>query len=127
MNREPSLTLAEAYPGIAAQWHPRNNGSLLPSDVHPGSHKKVWWKCPEGEDHEWEVGIVVRTTMGTGCPICAGRKVVTSTCLETTHPEIARQWHPTLNGSQKPSQVHAGSPMKVWWKCDKGDDHVWKT
>ena len=19
-----------------------------------------------------------------------------------------------------------GSSKKVWWKCDKGDDHVWK-
>ena len=20
-----------------------------------------------------------------------------------------------------------GSDKKVWWKCDKGDDHEWKT
>ena len=25
-----------------------------------------------------------------------------------------------------PFDVSIGSNKKVWWKCDKGDDHVWK-
>jgi hypothetical protein len=44
--------------------------------------------------------------------------------LATLEPEVAEQWHPTLNGILKPSMVTAGSHRKVWWQCSKG--HVWK-
>ncbi len=47
--------------------------------------------------------------------------------LAETHPEIAKQWHPTKNGDLMPSNVSFGSRKKVWWKCDKGDDHEWET
>ncbi len=46
--------------------------------------------------------------------------------LLITHPEIAKQWHPTKNGELTPDQVTAGSGKKVWWKCPKGPDHEWK-
>ena len=39
-------------------------------------------------------------------------------------PEIAGQWHPTLNGGLTPEMVTAGSSRKVWWQCPDG--HVWK-
>ena len=45
--------------------------------------------------------------------------------LAETHPEIAKQWHPTKNGDLSPNNVTPGSNKKVWWKCDKGDDHEW--
>jgi hypothetical protein len=38
---------------------------------------------------------------------------------------LAKQWHPTKNGKLTPSDVGAGSTKKVWWKCNKGDDHEW--
>ena len=31
--------------------HPKLNGSLTPEMVTPGSHRKVWWQCPDG--HVW--------------------------------------------------------------------------
>ena len=40
-------------------------------------------------------------------------------------PELALQWHPTLNGEKKPENFTRGSGEKVWWECDKRDDHEW--
>lgn len=40
--------------------------------------------------------------------------------LQTLSPEIAREWHPTLNDDLTPSQVHNGSSKVVWWLCSKG-------
>ena len=47
--------------------------------------------------------------------------------LAETHPELAKQWHPTLNGDLTARDVTPGSNKKVWWKCDKGVDHEWDT
>ena len=121
-----SNCLATTNPEIAKQWHPIKNGELTPYDLSPGSNRKVWWKCPEGDDHEWESKIYNRV-IGTGCLICSNLKVVKSNMLSTTNPEIAKQWHPTKNGNLTPDDITAGSNEKIWWKCDKGDDHEWVT
>ena len=47
--------------------------------------------------------------------------------LAETHPEVAKQWHPTKNGDLTPNDFTGGSQKKVWWKCDKGEDHEWLT
>ena len=44
--------------------------------------------------------------------------------LATTDPEIAAQWHPTLNGKYTPQMFTYGSAKKAWWICSDG--HVWK-
>ncbi len=77
------------------------------------------------EDHEWQASIVNRID-GSECPVCAGRLVVGSTCLETTHPEAAALWHPTKNGDCTPKNVCGGTERSAWWKCPKGVDHIWK-
>lgn len=55
----------------------------------------------------------------------AKRIVNKENCITTTHPQIAVQWHPTLNGELTPNDVRAGSAERVWWICNKG--HEWKT
>lgn len=45
--------------------------------------------------------------------------------IATTHPQIAAQWHPTLNGELTPNDVKESSIDRVWWLCDRG--HKWKT
>lgn len=61
----------------------------------------------------------------SGCPYCAGRKVLPGfNDLATLAPDVAQQWHPTLNGALTPQMVTAGSHRKVWWECEQG--HVWK-
>ena len=120
-----SNSLATLNPELASEWHPTKNKDLTPDDVHPGSAKKVWWKCSKGDDHEWQAVIYSRTG-GKGCPICDGKKVVNSTCLATINPELARQWHPTKNGNSTPYNTGPNSKKRVWWKCPKGDDHEWR-
>ena len=119
------ITLKVANPELANQWDPTKNGALSPEQVSPGSNKMVWWKCPKGDDHEWEATIKSRNH-GSGCAICSGYKVVNSNCLLTINPELANQWHPTKNGVLTSSEVSSNSSKKVWWKCPEGDDHEWE-
>jgi hypothetical protein len=121
-----SNSLKTLRPDLASEWHLKNNGTKSPSEYTIGSSKLVWWKCPKGEDHVWQAAISSRAK-GVGCPVCSGYKVVHSNCLSTTHPKVAKNWHHTLNGKLSPKDVIGGSPKKVWWKCDKGIDHEWRT
>jgi len=118
------LSLAETHPEVAKQWHPTKNGDLSPKDFTHGTHKKVWWKCDKGDDHEW-IAIIYSRSSGRGCSVCSGRKVVSSNCLATLNPELAKEWHPTKNNNLTPADVTIRTYKKVWWKCDKGSDHEW--
>jgi hypothetical protein len=40
--------------------------------------------------------------------------------LSITHPEIAKLWHPTENGSLKPEHFTYGSNESVFWLCENG-------
>lgn len=63
--------LATKKPGLAEQWYQPLNGSLKPTEVTPGSNKKVWWRC--SEHHVWQAYIYARAKPnGTDCPVCAG-------------------------------------------------------
>ncbi|MGS7220164.1 zinc-ribbon domain-containing protein [Micrococcus luteus] len=57
---QPGLSLADVHPDLAAQWHPTRNAPLTPHDVRPGSHKRVWWRSPGGQ--EWESSVYNRTS-----------------------------------------------------------------
>jgi hypothetical protein len=119
--------LVTTHPEIAKQWHPTLNYPITPKDTSKGRMEKYWWKCDKKDDHVFEDSPNARTSSKTNCPICSGKRVVKSNCLATTHPEIAKQWHPTLNGKNTIYNIIAGSGKKVWWKCDKGEDHEWLT
>ena len=119
-------SLAEVNPELASEWHPTFNGKLTANDVSSGLHKKVWWKCDVANDHEWESTVSHRSN-GSGCPICSNQKTVLSNCLATLNPKLSKEWHPIKNGILTPFQVPNGGNKKVWWKCDKGDDHEWIT
>src|SRR5216683_2044655 len=54
-------SLAALFPDIAAEWHSTKNGTLTPDQVVAGSGIKVWWKCMEAPDHEWQASLVKRT------------------------------------------------------------------
>lgn len=43
-----------------------------------------------------------------------------------THPNIAKQWHPTKNGTFKAHNATKGTTRYVWWACKVADDHVWR-
>ena len=121
-----SNSLAVTHPELAKEWHPSKNGELTPSEVVAGTGQKIWWKCDEGDGHEWQTAQRISNGKIKGCPFCSGHKVTFSTSLESQRPEIAKEWHPTKNQNKKPSEVAEYSHFFAWWKCDKGDDHEWQ-
>lgn len=116
--------LASRFPQIAGQWHPTKNEGRTPQSVSAYSNTRAWWICELG--HEYQAFVAHRTNMGSGCPYCANRKVLAGfNDLASQEPQIAAQWHPTLNGDLTPQMVTPGSAKKAWWQCEEG--HVWKT
>ena len=119
-------SLAETHPELVKEWHPTKNGILIPEMVTHGTDKRVWWKCCEGPDHEWQTAVGNRTN-GKACPFCTGKRVSITNSLATLDPDLASQWHPEKNSELLPSHVTTRSGKKVWWKCNKGEDHEWQS
>ena len=116
-----SKRLIEIRPDLIEEWHPTKNGDLYPEDIAAYSNKKAWWVCCKG--HEWEAVIATRTK-GRYCPYCYGRyPIIGETDLATLCPELAKEWHSTMNGELCPQDVTVHSGKKVWWCCEKG--HEW--
>jgi hypothetical protein len=104
--------LATTHPELAKEadgWDPKN--------TFRWAGKRLVWKCSQGHTYTATGG---HRKNGTGCPICANKKVESGfNDFATTHPEFLDQadgWDPTT--------VTAGSHQKLSWKCKKG--HKWK-
>lgn len=123
----PENSLAARAPAVAAEWHPTKNGRLRPDHVVAGTARKVWWQCQINPKHVWRAVVCSRTNQGVGCPVCANRLVTPDNCLSTLQPELARQWHPTRNGSLTAGDVTPGSMKNVWWRCPLNPAHEWRS
>ena len=118
-------SLQELYPSVAIEWNNEKNGTLKPDMVTFRSAKVVWWKCSQC-GNEWEAAISHRTN-GTGCPICASKKISEKVSklkkgendLLTKCPDIAEEWDYDRNGELSPSEVYYRSGKTVWWKCKR--------
>jgi len=120
------IPLSEARPDLAAEWHPTLNGDLSPSDIAFRSGKKVWWQCLTVPGHEWVSSPDMRARFDYGCAICSGRQLQQGfNDLATTHPELVKYWHPSLNLPVTPEQVRSTTLSKAFWFCDKDSTHVW--
>jgi len=126
LSADEKNSLQSKCPQVANLWHPTANQQLLPSQVTFKSNKTVWWHCGK-PGHEFEskvcnmVGAFERG--GNGCKFCGGHAVAPDNCLKTTHPEVAKMWHPGKNGKLTASDVTKGSSAVVFWKCKTG--HTW--
>ena len=103
---------------LLAQWHQDKNGNLTPAEITSGSQRKIWWRCDQG--HEWESMPYERAKRGTGCPYCAGKRILPGMDLASLYPYLADQWHPRKNGPLNPEDVLPGSHRSVWWKMQRG-------
>ena len=114
--------LATLHPELVSEWDPIRNDSLKPDQVVSASHRKIWWRDSLG--HSWQSTIANRTS-GTGCPYCAGRKVLIGfNDLASQNPRLAAEWAAEENGALSPDMVTVQSNRIVWWRCDLG--HIWK-
>jgi len=120
--------IATTHPDLAAQLDPDRNPDVYPEKVTAGSHRKLWWRCPEG--HLWRAAVVDRA-QGTGCPTCGARANAArprpsrpGASFAVTHPDVAAQLDPNRNRHVNLERIPAGSPRKLWWRCPQG--HRWQ-
>ncbi len=110
-------------PLVAKTWDVLKNKPHEVNQITRGSTKRRWWICDLG--HSWQAAPYTRTN-GIGCPFCSGRSVLAGfNDLQTSHPELAKSWHPSKNLPANVTNVSAGTPVKYWWICDLG--HEWQT
>ncbi len=64
--------LKTLYPRLAEEWDYELNYPLLPTQIMPGSGKKIWWKCKYG--HSWHISPNNRTSQYSNCPICSSER-----------------------------------------------------
>lgn len=125
------------HPEIASQFHPNKNGDLRVNKILSGSPKPVWWichklstsECTDSCRHEWKTSPANRIGIERKCPFCSDppKQICVHKSITTTHPHIAKQWHPTKNGVLRSDDYSFGSDTKVWWACTKDLTHEWET
>ena len=115
--------LLTRFPTLAAQWDYDKNADVRPDELCAFSNRRVWWRCEKG--HSYLAAVSARVRTNSGCPYCAGRKVLPGfNDLATKKPLVAAQWDYDLNGDLTPQMLSAGSRNKVWWHCSQG--HRWR-
>ena len=117
----PDYNIFVLNPDLVKEWHPTKNAGIKPSEVTPGSGKKIWWICSEG--HEWQA-VVYSRSRGSSCPVCGNSKSADHAAISVSNSAFKREWHPTANGDLNPAFWTTAEPAKVWWLCDKG--HEWQ-
>jgi hypothetical protein len=107
------LTLA---PELAASLAPGLNPDNFATTVGAYSHKKAWWRCPDGHVYE----AMVASRHKTECAVCAGQRVLAGfNDLESQNPGASK--HFLRDSNQKlPSEVHVASRVHYWWECELG-------
>ena len=116
-------SLAITNPELLKEWNYEKNVDILPTQIFASNPKKVWWICRKCR-YTWESKINNRALLGRGCPCCSNKIVVQGkNDLETTHPELAKEWHPTRNGQLTPKNITYGCDKKVWWLCPRGHEY----
>lgn len=73
------------------EWNAEENSPLTPENVTSGASKKVHWRCKKG--HCWSAAVYSRTHDKTGCPFCAGKRVIRGeNDLATIAPQLCQSW-----------------------------------
>ena len=98
-------------------WSSKN--VCTPSEVSAGNHKKVVFVCPDCKQ-EFEASICnvghAAKNGSTGCPVCAGRKVVPGiNDLATQCPKVVPMW--SDKNDYTPSEISARSERRAIFVC----------
>ena len=119
------------FPELMADFQQDLNPDVDPKLVSFGSHKRIIWKCHKC-GREWGTQVNNRVR-GTGCTCDAMErksKSLRSTLvgrdgsLAELCPEVAAQWHATLNGNKSPNDFTLKSTYKAGWLKEEGK--VWQ-
>jgi uncharacterized Zn-finger protein len=115
--------LATTHPAILAEvdgWDA--------TSVTKGSKKQMPWKCLK-HGHKWNATVGARTGRSSSCPYCTNHLVLVGfNDMATTHPDLARELHPTKNGQLTANNIVAGTGETIWWihNSEVGTDHEWQ-
>lgn len=115
----PENNLAVCYPELAKEWDYTKNGKR-PEECLPKSGKKVWWIC--SQQHSWLAKVQNRTSLGRGCPYCAGQRATYENSLIAKYPEVAKEYSP--KNKIPIAEVLPFANFKAWWLCSVG--HEWE-
>lgn len=93
-----------------------NNG-VDPYQLPPATTREFRFRCDKyNETYPQALRSIY---YGNGCPYCNGNMVCVGNSLYTTHPEIAKTWHP--DNEMKPWDVFSGTDIDILWLCDNGN------
>ena len=121
-----SNCLAKTNPEFANLWHPTKNGKITPFDVTNGTKKLFWWKCPEGDNHEWQASPKnMSKCLAEWCVVCSGKLITKNTNLAYKYPDVAKKFH-HLKNHITPDKIHYKSTKRFFWKCDIDQNHKWE-
>lgn len=119
LQRQGSIT----NPLLLKEWDYEKNKNG-PEEYTPKSNEEVFWICSKC-GYRFKAKINNRAIRNGGCACCSNKVVVEGVNdLPTTHPELAKEWHPTKNEKLTPQMISYGSGKKVWWQCKSG--HEWE-
>lgn len=119
-------SLYETHPEFLKEWDYEKNSAMgiSPKGIMAGSDIKVYWKCEFGHP-SWEAMPNSRVFSKSGCPYCAGKKVITGVNdLATVFPELMEEWDAELN-TINPHEVAPQSGKLAHWICKKNPKHTW--
>ena len=104
-------------PKVANMWSSKN--AYAPGKVSASSNKKMLFVCPDcGQEFTAPIYSVVKSVSygNTGCPVCAGRKVVPGiNDLVTKRPKVAAMW--SDKNDYTPSEIPAWSSRRAIFVC----------
>ena len=111
------------FPELTLEWDPDNK--IKPDEVVFGSTTKIKWICRKHPEHKWEAMVLSRTRLKSGCPYCAGQKIMQGfNDIATTDPELVKEWDP--ENKLKPSEISRGSTKKIKWMCSQNPLHKYE-
>lgn len=106
------------HPHLFQEWDFSKNKNIDPYSLTLSSREAPHWTCHRG--HEWQMRLDARINQKQNCPYCSGTRLIPGeTDLATKFPKIAKDWHSTLNGDLKPTEVKPFTHKFVWWTCSR--------
>ena len=117
-----SVSFKDAHP-IKAKYWDYNENECGPDNIGQWDSRKFWFICENG--HQFDQKPSAISGLERWCRFCENQEVPYEASIASTHPEIAKQWHPTKN-KKTSSEVSIGSSTLYWWLCPKGSDHEWE-
>lgn len=64
-------SFAAKHPELLKFWDKSRNLDVTPKKVSAGSHRKVYWRCPQSSEHVWRIPIKAMIKRQYTCIFCA--------------------------------------------------------